>query len=413
MTIQGLAAFLKAKCPKAFERFDDMRMLMARFAGKTVVCDLAGYMHKYAYTHQDARTGTTNWPQVHESLLQMYTTFRDFEVTLVFIFDGTYAAQAKRGEHISRGKQRAVLKNKATQHNRAVEADLAAAAADAVAAESAVKRRRVDDGDVKPAEAEASSSVSSSVSDGLTLDERIAKMSDDLSANGYSIVPPAAVKTSTFIKHPVTINSAQYRDAQRFFLKNRVPFYNAVGEGEHLGALLVRSTMPQFSHIVALMSDDLDSIACGALLTIRFWRSGKQPLELIHLDRVLSTLRITYSQLVDMCVLCGSDFSSKLPGVGPAAALKLVQIWQSLDRIAVQPTLALQGFKHPTTHETAASAWPQFDFKTARALLHGGDFDARSTVATIDPREWIKPTSAFALIEFFLVEAREQYANVE
>jgi len=397
MTIQGLAAFLKAKCPKAFERFDDTRLMMARFAGKTVVCDLAGYMHKYAYIHQDARTGTTNWPQVHESLLQMYTAFRDFEVTLVFIFDGTYAAQAKRGEHISRGKQRDVLKHKVMQHNSAVEADLADS-------EAAAKRRRVDDTDVKPSGA-----------DGLTLDERIAKMSEDLSTNGYSLTPtePAAAaaatavppKTSTFVKHPVTVGGAQYRDAQRFFLKNRVPFYNAVGEGEHLGALLVRSTMPQFSHIAALLSDDLDSVACGALITIRFWRSGKQPLELIHLDRVLSTLRLTYSQLVDMCVLCGSDFSSKLPGVGPAAALKLVQIWQSLDRIAAQPTLALQGLRHPATHETASSAWPQFDFRTARALLHGGDDTAAgSTVATIDPRAWIKPTSAFALIETLVTD---------
>ncbi len=34
-------------------------------------------------------------------------------------------------------------------------------------------------------------------------------------------------------------------------------------------------------------------------------------------DQVLSELKLTADEFVDMCILCGCDYTDKIPGIGP------------------------------------------------------------------------------------------------
>jgi len=40
---------------------------------------------------------------------------------------------------------------------------------------------------------------------------------------------------------------------------------------------------------------------------------------------VLKALELTNEQFVDFCILCGCDYTSKIAGIGPVKALKLIK----------------------------------------------------------------------------------------
>ncbi|RKP06043.1 5'-3' exonuclease [Thamnocephalis sphaerospora] len=68
------------------------------------------------------------------------------------------------------------------------------------------------------------------------------------------------------------------------------------------------------------------------------------------------TLGMTRAQFVDMCILCGTDFSSTLEKVGPIRAVELIQKHGSIEKI-----LEAVGEKHPPREG--------FDFAQARRVF--------------------------------------------
>jgi len=46
---------------------------------------------------------------------------------------------------------------------------------------------------------------------------------------------------------------------------------------------------------------------------------------IVELHEVLNALSLTYEQFIDFCILCGCDYTSKIAGIGPVKALKLIQ----------------------------------------------------------------------------------------
>jgi flap endonuclease-1 len=48
-------------------------------------------------------------------------------------------------------------------------------------------------------------------------------------------------------------------------------------------------------------------------------------IELIELSKVLNDLSLTREQLVDLCLLMGTDYNTGVSGIGPKKALKLIR----------------------------------------------------------------------------------------
>ncbi len=55
--------------------------------------------------------------------------------------------------------------------------------------------------------------------------------------------------------------------------------------------------------------------------------------ELINLEDLLSYHRITYLQLVDLAILVGTDFNNGIKGVGPKTALKLIKEYGQIENL--------------------------------------------------------------------------------
>ncbi|WP_049984797.1 flap endonuclease-1 [Halobellus rufus] len=108
-----------------------------------------------------------------------------------------------------------------------------------------------------------------------------------------------------------------------------VPVVEAPAEGEAQA-----SHMALRGDVDYVGSEDYDTLLFGAPYTLRQLTSKGNP-ELMDLEATLAEHDITREQLVDVAILCGTDFNEGLSGVGPKTALSAVRehgdLWAVLD----------------------------------------------------------------------------------
>ena len=61
----------------------------------------------------------------------------------------------------------------------------------------------------------------------------------------------------------------------------------------------------------------------------------KAGIELVQIDlnKVLRSLDLTYEQFVDLCILCGSDYTNTISGIGPVKAYKYIQECKNIEKV--------------------------------------------------------------------------------
>jgi flap endonuclease-1 len=108
-----------------------------------------------------------------------------------------------------------------------------------------------------------------------------------------------------------------------------VPVVEAPAEGEAQAAYMNRR-----GAVDSVGSEDYDTLLFGAPATLRGLTSKGTP-ELMRLDATLEKNGLTWEQLVDVAILCGTDFNEGIRGVGPKTAVAAVKehgdLWAVLD----------------------------------------------------------------------------------
>ena len=74
----------------------------------------------------------------------------------------------------------------------------------------------------------------------------------------------------------------------------------------------------------AVATDDMDVLAHGTSFQIRGFNGRKDPILLIDLKAVLESLGVTQEEFVDLCILCGSDYTASINGMGPVTAYRML-----------------------------------------------------------------------------------------
>jgi flap endonuclease-1 len=109
-----------------------------------------------------------------------------------------------------------------------------------------------------------------------------------------------------------------------------VPMIEAPAEGEAQAAAMAR----QDPAIDYAGSEDYDTLLLGAPFTLRKLTTSDDP-EVMDFEATLAEHDLTWSQLVDVGILCGTDFNDGLHGYGPKTALSAVKdhgdLWGVLD----------------------------------------------------------------------------------
>ncbi|MFC7201961.1 flap endonuclease-1 [Haloferax namakaokahaiae] len=98
-----------------------------------------------------------------------------------------------------------------------------------------------------------------------------------------------------------------------------VPVVEAPAEGEAQASYMARKGDADY-----VGSEDYDTLLFGAPYTLRQLTSKGNP-ELMDLDGTLEKHDITWEQLIDIAMLCGTDFNEGVSGVGPKTAVKAVK----------------------------------------------------------------------------------------
>ncbi len=131
-----------------------------------------------------------------------------------------------------------------------------------------------------------------------------------------------------------------------------VPCIIAQSEAESLCAVLCKRNI-----VDAVLSEDMDVLATGGKVLLKnlSMEKGGSVVE-VCLEGVLSELEMNYDQFLDMCILCGCDYTSKIMGIGPIHAHKLMKKYGCIEN---GMTHMMEKFRVPD----------DFDYITSRALF--------------------------------------------
>jgi flap endonuclease-1 len=193
------------------------------------------------------------------------------------------------------------------------------------------------------------------------------------------------------------LNAEILQDARRLIESMGLPIVQAPSEGESQAA-----HMAGRGDVYIVGSQDYDSLLFGAPRVVRNLAiTGKRKLprkniyvdvepEEIDLEEGLAALGISRKQLVEIGILCGTDFNSGLPRVGPKTALKLIREKGDLESVLKDQNAEIENyteirefFLHPlvTDDYVIKMSKPNVG-KIVSFLVEERDFDAERVEKT-------------------------------
>lgn len=138
-----------------------------------------------------------------------------------------------------------------------------------------------------------------------------------------------AIEIARLEAHTQRLTDTIQETTRELFDRLDVPYVEAPMEGEAQAAHMNRTGMVDYCG-----TEDYDALLLGAPLTLRQLTSKGDP-ELMDFEATLAKHDVTWEQLVDVAILCGTDFNEGISGVGPKTALKEVKehgdIWGVLE----------------------------------------------------------------------------------
>ncbi|WP_277554042.1 flap structure-specific endonuclease [Halobaculum limi] len=128
-----------------------------------------------------------------------------------------------------------------------------------------------------------------------------------------------------YASRSVRITETIRRTTRELYDMLDVPFLDAPGEAEAQAAHMARAENVDYA-----VTDDYDALLYGTPLTVRQFTSAGAP-ECMAFEATLERHDISWEQLVDVAILCGTDYNDGVPGVGAARALALIRRYGDLD----------------------------------------------------------------------------------
>jgi len=199
------------------------------------------------------------------------------------------------------------------------------------------------------------------------------------------------------------INKAQQRnlsvtkkhneDVQKLLKLMGVPVVFAPCEAEAQCAELCKK-----KKVFATATEDMDALTFATPILLRnltYSESRKLDVFEIHYEKILSELKLKPRQFVDLCILCGCDYSPSIKGIGPKSALKLIREHESLEAVLK----SLENTKYNVPKELSENV------DEIRRMFEDPEVDDGSK---FDKFEWKKPDED-SLKQFLVIE--KQFAE--
>ncbi|QIW98733.1 hypothetical protein AMS68_004251 [Peltaster fructicola] len=191
-----------------------------------------------------------------------------------------------------------------------------------------------------------------------------------------------------FSRRTVRVTREHNEEARRLLKLMGVPFIIAPTEAEAQCAVLARA-----GKVYAAASEDMDTLTFNSPVLLRkltFAEQRKEPIQEIHLDKVLEGLEMEYEQFIDLCILLGCDYVDPVKGIGPKVALGLIREYKNLESV-------VEHIKTSSKY-TLPEDWP---YKEARLLFL--EPDVRQADDPLCDFKWENP-DVDGLVKFLVEE---------
>ncbi len=111
------------------------------------------------------------------------------------------------------------------------------------------------------------------------------------------------------------------------------------------------ATLSQKGLIDGIITDDLDILLFGGKKILKMFTVDKRKkIQEVDLDILLKKLGITQKQLIDIGIIIGCDYCTRVKGVGPVKAYKLIKEYGSLDNLKRKKIIGLD-FDHKVVRD--------------------------------------------------------------
>lgn len=77
----------------------------------------------------------------------------------------------------------------------------------------------------------------------------------------------------------------------------------------------------------------MDALTFATPFLLRNINSKKEPIIEISYEKMISELKLSHEEFVDLCILCGCDYLGRVDGVGPVNAFKLITEHRTLEKV--------------------------------------------------------------------------------
>lgn len=99
------------------------------------------------------------------------------------------------------------------------------------------------------------------------------------------------------------------------------------GEAEGILSMLCKNNVIQ-----GVITEDSDILANGGNLLLKNFSSDKNDIEENCLEGILHCLELTHDEFIDFCILCGCDYTEKIPSLGPMNAIKIIHKYKNIEK---------------------------------------------------------------------------------
>lgn len=161
-----------------------------------------------------------------------------------------------------------------------------------------------------------------------------------------------------FEKRTTRVTRKQNEEAKKLLRLMGIPVVESPGEAEAQCAELAKG-----GKVYATATEDMDALTFGTPRLVRHMLSSQarqkvQPIHEFNLSDALSGLDMDMTKFIDLCILCGCDYTNSIRGIGPKKAVTFIQKHNNIEGIIE----AIKGEKRYVVPEG-------FNYKGARDLF--------------------------------------------
>ena len=130
-------------------------------------------------------------------------------------------------------------------------------------------------------------------------------------------------------KNLISISYEDFLLLRKFLQLMNISSYDADSEAEGTCSLMARKGL-----VDGVLTEDTDVMAYGSPYMYFGINLNTETINELCLDEVLEHLEITFQNLQDFCIMCGTDYNTNMKKIGPIKSFDLVQKYGSLENIS-------------------------------------------------------------------------------